>query len=268
MVDTSIKLFKEITSSIKDIIEYTANSKTFSGKFSNQFSFSELNEECYNCMYLKKDKNVVPRKFFLQSIKNLEATCSECWKFYLPKRNESEKGLDIQLGKKFEEKFCDFLNNNDIKCEGGDTKNKIFPDKLIKDKDGKIIAYLEVKYQSAPWIFAYQEPGTNRECYEGSPAMDIKKLKNQWNLFENGEITAPIYYVFWLDFPCIKGIFSIDIKDLYRYYQNEAKIFTRKDREGDFKKTKDGIKRVGHTYKIHPSIFTMGSFSELLKVLR
>jgi hypothetical protein len=258
----SLDLYKNLINNIDDVVEYI----TFE-TFPTQFQLKEFNYDCYSKIYLKKDMGINKRQDYFKLIKNLESTCKDCWKFYLNPRNKSIKGMDIQLGKKFQEKLCNFLNEKEIICAEGDIKNKIYPDNLVKDINGDKKAYLEIKYQSAPWIFAYREKDTNRECYEGSPAIDIKKLENQWNLVENGEIKVPIYYVFWLDFPCIKGVFFMDIRDLYNYYKSEATVFDRRLREGDFEKKKDGIRKVGYTKKIHPSIYQMGSFEELINIL-
>jgi len=265
---SDIELFKELLSKNSDIIKFASNLKTFSGQFSSQFKFSDLNKNCYNIIYLKKDKKIIPRQEFFKSIENLESTCKECWKFYLNPRNRSIKGLDVQLGKKFELMLLDFLESKGIPCKKADVTNKTFPDNLVLDRDGNIIAYLEIKYQSAPWIWAYKEEGTKRECYEGSPALDIKKLEQQWNLVENGEINHPFYYVYWLDLPCIKGIFFISIQDVYTFYKEEAKVFERKIREGDFVDTKDGKKFKGQLKKIHISIYKMKPFGELIEMLK
>lgn len=266
MVNKSIELFEELLSHCKEIDDFVRNLKTFSGIFSNQFDFSELNTGCYVNMYLKT-KNVIPRQQFFSKINNLEPTCKECWKFYLIPRNKSIKGLDVQLGKKFESKLLEFLNLKGILCKKGDVKNKIFPDNVVINKGGKIKAYLEIKYQSAPWVWAFKEEGTNRECYEGSPALDIKKLEQQWELIKNKEITTPIYYVFWLDFPCIKGVFFISIHDVINFYQTEAKIFERKTREGDYVERKSGKLNKGQINKIHISIHQMQPFDNLIKIL-
>ena len=130
-----MELFKELLSDCEDIIEYTSNSKTFSGEFSNQFMFSELNERCLDVIY--KQKKVIPRQDFFPSINNLEKTCKECWRFYLNPRNKSIKGLDIQLAKKFEIKLLDFLKKKGINCKRGDVGKKIYPDNMVLDNDEK-----------------------------------------------------------------------------------------------------------------------------------
>lgn len=254
-------LFKELLATCNDIIEYTERSKTFPG----QFEFSDLNERCYEKIYEGLDQ-VKPRKKLFPIIDGLEPECGKCWKFYLSPRNKSIKIFDIHLGKKFEKKLLEFLRSKNIDCRKGDEKDKRFPDNMVY-KDGEIVAYLEIKYQSAPWIFAYRENSTNRECYEGSPALDIKKLKQQQELIDEGKIKVPVYYVYWLDFPCIKGVFFISIADVFEYYSTEAKVFDREKREGDFKVIKGQKKKISATQKIHISLFKMQPFEKLFEVL-
>lgn len=260
--ELSIELYEELMKISTDIDEFTKKAKTYP----TQFSLNKLNKECYNKIYLEQSK-AKPRQDLFSSIPLLKEECASCWKFYLSSRNKSIRILDLQLGKKFELKLIKFLKSKGINCQKGDDKNKMYPDNLVI-KNEKPLAYLEVKYQSAPWIFAFKEENTKRECYEASPALDIKKLKQQIDLVDSGEINVPIYYVYWLDFPCIKGIFYISLNDMKKYFQNDAKQFDRKEREGDFIESKGVKKKVSATSKIHPSLFMMESFKKLLEVLR
>lgn len=255
-----VVLYKELLGLCGDISKYTEKTKTFP----TQLSFNTLNEACFDNMYCSL-KQVLTRQDLFPIIPELKEECGKCWKFYLSPRNNSIKILDIQLGKMFQNKLIEFFNKKGIDCRPGDGKKKIYPDNAVYVKD-KIKAYLEIKYQSAPWIFAFKEHG--RECYEGSPALDIKKLEQQFELFKSGEITAPIYYVYWLDFPCIKGIFFISIEDMHNFFINDAKVFNRKIREGDIENKKDGKIKIAAVNKIHPSLLSMKSFKELIGVLK
>jgi hypothetical protein len=255
----NVELYREFVSDVEEILEFTRNSKIFP----TQFKFTPLNEECYAKIYLNPNKSVISRQAYISLIPSLGQTCKECWKFYLSPRNKSVKGLDIQLGKRFEHKIITFLNLKGITCQKSGEKGE-YPDTKILDSDGNVVAFVEIKYQSAPWIYAYKEEGTNRECYEGSPAIDTKKLKQQHALLLEGKINVPVFYLFWLDFPCIKGLFFIDIRELYNYYQNGAKLFERKLREGDFLKNKIKTDKKGHTEKIHPSIFCLKPIHDFL----
>lgn len=263
-MDKSLSLYSELSGECGDILEFVKNINIFLGNFSKQFEFHKLNNDCYLEMYLTQttDKVLARQKYF-EKINNLEKTCKECWKFYLSPRNKSIKGLDVQLGKKFELKLLQFLNKKGIICKKADESKKIYPDNVILNKNGEIIAFLEVKYQSSPWLFAYKE-NMNKECYESSPALDIKKLEQQYELIKDKKITKPIYYVYWLDMPCIKGIFYISIDKAYSIYKNN-KPFQRKLREGDFDKSKNVTEK--SLQKIHISIYSMKSFKELLESL-
>jgi hypothetical protein len=258
----SIKLYMELLELCGDIVNFVEKTKTYP----SQLGFNSLNEECYGLIY-ESLKNVVPRKELLDKSQKLKEECPNCWKFYLAPRNRSIRILDIKLGQKFEHKLIEFFKLKEIDCRKGDEKNKIYPDNVVY-KNGEKKAYLEIKYQSAPWIFAFREEGTSRECYEGSPALDIKKLEQQYKLRESGEVNVPIYYVYWLDFPCIKGIFFISVEDMYQYYKEDAKLFDRKEREGDFKTINGKKIKVSATSKIHPSLFKMGSFNKLMESLK
>ena len=109
MFSESIELYIGLLKYSHDIIDYTKNVKTFVSKFSSQFTFLETNDECFNKMYLKDNKDVIPRKDYFPLINNLEPTCKDCWRYYLSPRNKSIKGLDIQLGKKFQIKIIEYL---------------------------------------------------------------------------------------------------------------------------------------------------------------
>ena len=257
-----IELFRELLENNSSIKEFTKKSPTYP----TQFEFNELNEECYDYIYGEL-KDVVPRQDLFAPIPKLAEECKRCWSFYLAPRNRSVRILDIKLGQKFQESLREFLIGKGIDCRRGDNQDKRYPD-LVVYENGNIKAYLEVKYQSAPWLFAFKEEGSNKECYESSPALDTKKLTQQFELVESGEISVPVYYVYWLDFPCIKGVFFMDVYDMKNFFASEAVVFDRKERDGDFVKGRDGKKRkVSATKKIHPSIFQMKTFSELLKVL-
>jgi len=242
-------------------LEKTGKLKEYLSKaklFETQLTLSTFNKEC-NEKLIYKNSAVKPRQTFFDTIEGLEGTCKKCWSFYLSPRNKSIKGLDVQLGKQFELVIIDFLNSVGIHAEK--TKNRgEYPDISVFDVSGKLIAFIELKYQSSPWLFAFKEEGTKRECYEGSPAVDIKKINQQTELVLNGKIDVPIIYLFWLDFPCVKGLFHMELKELKSLLDSGSKVFERKLREGDV--SEKGKK--GQTSKIHPSISAMQPISSLI----
>jgi hypothetical protein len=264
MTVDSVTLYSKLLESCGDIKDYTKNVDTFTSEFSSQFEFQQLNNDCFKEMYIKKQSKPIKRQDFFPKIKNLESTCKSCWGFYLDKRNESIKGLDIQFGKKFQIKILEFLNQLGFKCKKADDK-KIYPDNVVLDPNGKIVAYLEIKYQSAPWLMAFRDKAGTKECYESSPALDIKKLEQQWQLVKTGEIKQPIYYVYWLDFPCVKGIYFVSINEIYKEYESKSDVFERKAREGDVSNNGEVVK--SGLRKVHISIYKMHQFSELIDIL-
>lgn len=248
-------LYKELLDfSAKGLREFTKNLLKFPG----QLDFSDLNVACNREMLQKKE--VIPRPQYVQYIPELGPTCQKCWRFYLQERHDMKLIYDVQLGKQFQEAIRKFLTRKGLRCVEGDVKDKTYPDNVVVDLDGNPQVYLEIKYQSAPWILAFKMEGC-RECYEGSPALDIKKLKQQYALHEKDGVR--IFYVYWLDFPCVKGVFYIPIDEMWSFYQG-AEVFHRKVRKGDFK----GGKVRAALRKIHPSVKMMKRFDELLGVLQ
>jgi len=126
MDEESIKLYKELLSLCGDITKYTEKAKTFN----SQLGFNQLNEICYKIIYLS-DKEVIPRTDFFEPIPLLKTECAKCWKFYLSPRNKSVRILDIQLGKKFQNKLIEFFNRKGIDCRKGDELNKVYPDNVV-----------------------------------------------------------------------------------------------------------------------------------------
>ncbi|WP_129582695.1 hypothetical protein [Methanolobus psychrotolerans] len=206
-------------------------------------------------MYKINDQ-VVPRHSFFENIPQLEDECKKCWKYFLNPRNKSVKSLDVQMGKNFEEKLGLFFEKKNFIFKKGDNKNKKYPDNAICSLNGDILAYYEVKYHQAPFVKAYNfNPG--RECYEGSVTLDYAKVKKQLEIIKN-EIDVPVYYVHWIDFPCIKGIFYQSAADT-ELFLNKGIEYDRKEREGDFRNNK----KVGYTKKFYPSLYSMKTFEDL-----
>lgn len=103
-----------------------------------------------------------------------------------------------------------------------------------------------------------------RECYEGSLTLNPEKLERQFKMVGN-EINIPIFYVYWADFPCIKGVYFTNIQNIWDFYQRigSDKQHDRRTGFGDFKFGK----KIGQTGIIYPPILEMGNFEELIKKL-
>ena len=200
----SISLYKELLGFTKDLKEnYLKNVENFE----NHLSFNELNESCYLKLYcdIKSIDQIKPISSFYDDIPGLKELNSKAIKFFLKPRNNSIKGLDVQLGNKYDEILINFLQSKGIKAERADTKNKSLPDIMILDSTKNIKAYIEHKYHHAPFIFSYKL--IHRESYEGSITLDTKKLKKQIVEVESELGDRPVYVVHWVDFHHLKGIF-------------------------------------------------------------
>lgn len=246
------------------ILDYLKNAPTFE----SQFHFSDLNSQCNQKMYveLSPNEDYPPRQSYFTEISELEAECKKCWKYFMNPRNKSIKGLDVQFGKLLEEIFIEYLKKLKINIIRADLKNRRYPDLLVLDSSKEIIAYIELKYHAAPFLLTYKMR-EGRECYEGSLTLDKKKIEKQIEILES-EIERPVFYVHWVDFPCIKGIFFQTSEQLQDMLAKNKDEFTRKDREGDFETKKDGTeKKVGYGEKIYPSIAEMGDFAELIEII-
>ena len=103
----------------------------------------------------------------------------------------------------------------------------------------------------------------NRESYEGSITLDIKKLHNQITECESEIPNRPVYIVHWVDFHHLKGIFFNTLEQIKDCINNSTQ-YVRKSREGDYILQK----KIGYTEKFYPPLHEMGDFHELLSVIR
>lgn len=252
-MDISMKLYKELLGMCsEDISSYLDNVL----KYDTILTLNDFNIRCYNTMY-KNCKEICPRQSFFKDIPELEEECKKCWKFFLNPRNKSIKGLDIRMGQKFEEALGVFLESKGFIFEKGDNKNKKYPDNAILSEKRKLLALYEVKYHQAPFVKTFQYR-KGRECYEGSLTLDYEKIQKQIELI-NKEVKIPVFYIHWVDFPCIKGLFC-QTSDETSIIMKKGIEFDRKEREGDYSKGR----KVGYTVKFYPSILEMMEFSEFL----
>ncbi len=241
-------------------------------KHETQLEFNEINKKCLEKIYdeLRLEEKILPRTELTEQIENLKPTCSSCMKHYFSARNRSAKFLDIKLGKKFEEVFVDFLNFKGIKSKQFEKGTPLpYPDIEILDEKDEIVARCEIKYMSAPFLLIWKKyPG--KECYESSNTLDVgDKIKRQRKFVEE-EIDVPVFYVYWLDYPCIKGVFYMDSENVYKYIDSVGgEEFERKEREGDFVKDKDGgKKKLAQTKKIYLPLYSMKNFNQLFDELK
>lgn len=228
--------------------------------FENQFTWSKFNEHCYKLMYKKNSyEELATVKGMKEEIPELKKMCNKCGEYFVPARNKSIPRYDVVLGEQMERELMTFLANKlEVTVERGDLQNRSYPDCVIRKKDGSIVAYFELKYHAAPFVYAYRFTG--RECYEGSATLDYKKIKKQLELVDK-EIEVPVFYVHWIDYPCLKGIFYESSEMVKRHLESQHAEFERKKREGDDQKS------AGAKYfsKIYSYLLELGSFEEMVR---
>ena len=208
--------------------------------------------------------NAIPTNIELQEkIKGLSNLNKEAYKFFMRSRNNSVKGMDVQLGNKFDEAIIDFLQSKKINACRADKRNKKLPDIQILDKTRNIKAYIEHKYHHAPFMLSHKIIG--RESYEGSITMDTIKLQKQIIECESEIPNRPVFVVHWVDFHHLKGIFFNTMEQIKDYLDvlDEGSTFNRQSKSGDYILNK----KVGYTEKFYPPLHEMGDFHELLEKL-
>lgn len=212
-------------------------------------------------MYFKNRNSDIPPKpmVFKEKIPELKEVYKKAAIFYANKRNEMIKGFDIQYGHWFEKAFRDFLLSKGIQTV---KKGFPYPDIAIIKND-EPVAYFELKYIRAPFIYANKYVGENRWDYECSLTLDVgEKLAKQREKIEADILPKkiPVFYVWWYDAPHIKGIFFMSAEDIFSYWDKEGTSHNRKEREGDLEtKQEKG--------KIYPPLLKMKSLSELIDIL-
>lgn len=230
--------------------------------YENQLSYSNFNEDCF-CKMFKENNNDYPLsvKELKEKIPELKDTCKKCGQYFMNPRNKSHIKYDLIMGKLFEDILIDYFTNHlKIKAVHGDKTNKKYPDCMILGKDKGIIAYFEVKYHCAPFIQAINKIG--RYCYESSATLDVKKIERQIEIIES-DIERPVFYLHWIDYPCLKGIFFETSDQVKKALINE-KQFERQEREGDHEKNSQSI----YKEKIYSRLLEMGTLEDFVEILR
>lgn len=254
-------LYEELLASCKERFgEFFANVPVFE----NQFTWSDFNDKCYEAMYVNNTyENIAEVKKLKELIPELKDICKKCGEFYIPARNKSIPKYDVLLGKQHEEVFMEFLTAKlGAKTERADLQNRSLPDCKILKPDGNAAAYFELKFHGAPFVRALYLTG--RYCYEGSATLDYNKIKKQLELIYNNELDAPVFYVHWIDYPCLKGVFYETSDQVKNFLESGEAEFSRKFREGDNQKTKKSV----YLKKKYSPLLNMGDFDSLLNELQ
>jgi hypothetical protein len=260
----SIYLYKKLLTFTKELKEeYLKNVENFE----NHLIFNDVSESCYRELYssIRSPEEIKSLSHYYETIPELKELNAKAIKFFLKPRNKSVKGLDVQLGNKYDEIFINFLRSQGIKAERADLKNKSLPDIMILDSTRNIKAYIEHKYHHAPFMLSHNI--LKRESYEGSITLDTKKLNKQIIEVESSLEGRPVFVVHWVDFHHLKGIFFNTLEQIKQYLDEDSTQFVRKDRPGDYKLIHKKKLRKGYLEKFYPPLHEMGDFAELIEYL-
>ncbi len=229
--------------------------------FENQFTWNDFNVHCYECMYINNDYDQIATvKQLKEEIPELKDICKKCGNFFMPQRNKSIPKYDVILGKQHEEALMDFLGKKlNAKIDRADLENRSMPDCKVMKPDGTVAAYFEVKFHGAPFVSAINLTG--RYCYEGSATLDHKKIEKQLNIID--ELDAPVFYVHWLEYPCLKGVFYETSEQVKNYIRQQHEVFERQKREGDEQKSKKAV----YLKKMYSPLLYLKSFDEFVDEL-
>lgn len=231
--------------------------------FDDQFNFTEFNQKCYDRMFTSNSQDAPKTvKDLKAAIPELPAVCKKCGPYYMNPRNASHMKYDLMMGQLFEDILIDFFTQKlHIKAMHADKNNKQYPDCMILCGDKQIAAYFEVKYHSAPFISAINK--INRYCYEGSITLDYKKIIKQLELIDS-DIDRPVFYLHWVDFPCLKGVFFETSEQIKQYIYDNGEQFSRQRRAGDDEKNPQNV----YLSKFYSPLLQMGTFEEFVELIR
>lgn len=253
-------LYEELLEFSKDRInEFFKHIELFEG----QFEYNDFNKICLEKMYIDNSQEKIKTvKELKEEIPELSSMCKKCGAYYMKPRNKSMMKYDLMMGKLFEDILMDFFKEKlKINAIPADKTNKKYPDCMILKKDRGIAAYFEVKYHSAPFISAINK--INRYCYEGSVTLDYKKIITQLELIES-DLERPVFYLHWIDFPCLKGVFFETSEQVKDYILTHGEEFSREEREGDKEKNPKSV----YLGKFYSPLLQMGNFEEFIRMIK
>lgn len=260
ILETEIMLYEELLVFAKDRLQEFFKNVTL---FDNQFNFTEFSKDCYECMFTSNNPDYPKTvKELKTEVPELQAVCKKCGPYYMNPRNGSHMKYDLMMGQLFEDILIDFFTQKlHIKAMHADKNNKQYPDCMVLCGDKQIAAYFEVKYHSAPFISAINK--INRYCYEGSITLDYKKIIKQLELIDS-DIERPVFYLHWVDFPCLKGVFFETSEQVKQYIYEAGEEFSREKRIGDNEKNPKNV----YLSKFYSPLLQMGSFEEFVELIR
>lgn len=261
MIENDISLYKELVAYCNEHAHEIEN------KFERKLEFTPFHEECYEKIFFANRHTSAPPA--VKELKAIIPKLADAYKkasaYYLNPRNKYRKGLDIQLGQWYEKALKMFFATKGF-CV---TKKCFpFPDLEVKDQNGDILAYFELKYIESPFLSAnnkikntYPYEST-RYDYEASLTLDTgqKMQKQRENMTKLEEKGYPVHFLWWFDSFHVKGIFAMSAHDVYDFYDHVGNLHERKTREGDLETHQE----IG---KIYPPLLEMSTFSEYIELL-
>ena len=253
-----MKLYKELLEFSKPHFdEFFKNIELFE----NQFTWNEYNERLYELMYLENDyDNFQTVKELKEQVPELTDLCRKCGQYFIPARNKSIPKYDVIMGKQHEDMLMKFIaEKTGAVVLRADLENRSMPDCKVLRKDGTVAFYFELKFHGAPFVTALYSTG--RYCYEGSATLDYKKIERQLELTK--DLDAPVYYVHWLEYPCLKGVFYESADDVKDYINEQHEVFERKKREGDSHKGKASR----YYKKMYSPLLNMKDFNSFISMI-
>lgn len=261
-MSVDIELYKQLITFCNE------KQETIETKFKRDLVFSDFNERCYVEMFEKcrHIDNPLPVKHFKELIPELTEAYKANGNYFIHKRNESIKGLDIQKGQWYEKALQLFLVSI-----GFDVVKKGFPYPDFEVScNGKVVGYYELKYIKSPFLTANTKIKntypytTTRYDYEASLTLDTgaKLTKQRTKSEELMNQGYKVHYLWWYDCFHIKGLFAMSANDVYDYYDHiREDLLVRNMREGD-------VETHQERGKIYPPLLEMNTFSEYINLLK
>ena len=153
--------------------------------------------------------------------------CKSCNSFFFSQKRSFDKQEDFAKAAFYEECLRDFFNQEVVmKLFVAMSQLRMFPMHTKVSQTSCLstvisqILYAEIKYNCSPFLVINSRI-QGRRCYE-SPTLNTKKISRQHELVKSGEISVPVFYIYWIDFPCLKGVFAMSIEDVYAQFISQG----------------------------------------------
>lgn len=229
------------------------------------FKSSDITRDYINQLYINQLGNEIAVK------RPADETCRYCEDFHLKHLKKIDKYADISLGKKLEDCFQEFIVKKlkpygvDIECLRADSEKKNMPDfKIVRKGDQKILMYFEFKAIFRPFLTIEHKINKQYECYSNSLTLDLsngKKLLTQRQFVEKDLGVDDVFYVYWYDLPCVKGIYWLSSKTVYEIMDIQAP-YDRNYTPGDYNNSGE---KIGSTNKLYLPLLKMADLGTFIR---